>query len=207
MSKRRTSTRARMVIALLVAAPLLAAASAWAKEKSRAAQEGSPGVRRGQWAQTFHYSVHTLSAGQTARLTVVNPVLASPPEPVAEGGIVPCIRVTLAFDIYAVGTVTTVSPYDGANNPPDPVRLSFVRRVERVVELEPGDGATFEYTPGAGETVNPVTFVSEGEANPPDPVRASVVTSLEVRQDGATQFVLPGTLRGFNPQPDPPRTR
>ena len=33
---------------------------------------------------------------------------------------------------------------------------------------------------------------------------APVSVSLEVRTREGTLFLLPGTIRGFNPQPDPP---
>jgi hypothetical protein len=174
---------------------------------------------RPQRAQITVYGPHTLSRTQTLHLTVVNAALSEPPDPSTPGEGEPPDpirprRVTLAFDIYA-----------RASEPPDPnhstadgdgsVRtLRLMRRVSRTFMLRPGQGATLEIEGArAGDAVGawvlgePPDPNTPGESEPPDPIRSAVTTSLEVRQGNSTQFILPGTTRGFNPQPDPPRDR
>jgi hypothetical protein len=166
--------------------------------------------------QTSVFGLQTLARNQSLRLSVVNAGLGEPPEPITPGEQPPPDpiherRVTLVFDIYG-------SP------PPDPVHpsedgsvrnLRVVRREFRTFMLSPGQGATFEIeSTRVGEIVGasvialpPPDPVMPGELPPPEPVRAAVVTSLEVRQGNSTVLVLPGTTRGFNPQPDPPAQR
>ncbi|MGH9902830.1 MAG: hypothetical protein ACRD68_13565, partial [Pyrinomonadaceae bacterium] len=127
------------------------------------------------------YGLNSLSAGQSARLTVVNP------RPLSEREIVPCIRVKLVFDVYEASMS-------------EPARLSFVRRVEREATLEAGEAASAEFTAGrAGGYVSAAAFVIPIEDGP-----VQAVATLEVREAGRTQFTLPGVRKGFDPQPDPP---
>ena len=183
-----------------------------AEMKSSAAPQAAPPVSR---VQTSVFGLHTLARSQSLRLSVVNSGLGESPEPSHDGeGNSPepvrARRVTLAFDIY-----------DRASDPSDPGRssgdgsvrnLQIVRRVSRTFNLRPGQAAVLEIDGArAGDAVGawvlgePPEPSTPGEAEPPDPGRSAVSASLEVRQGNSTQFVLPGTTRGFNPQPDPPR--
>lgn len=129
------------------------------------------------------YGMHFVSAGQTAGITVQNPRFS-------DSEIIPCIRVRVVFDIYE-------------QNPSAPIRLRFVRRVSREIELEPGDAATFNYEAGrTGDWVSPAVFAQMDPTNA-RPVR--LVSTLVVRQGERTILNLPAVLKGFDPQPDPPR--
>ena len=133
------------------------------------------------------YGLHSLAAGQTARLSVVNR------QAIFEGEIVPCIRVRVAFDVYEASAAA-------------PNRLRFVRRVEREAELDPGEAASFEFTTmrTGGERVSTYVFIREDDDNPPEAARVDAVSTLEVREGGRTILTLPGVRKGFDPQPDPP---
>lgn len=191
-----------MTLALGVTIIGLGALSTRHTEPTQAQGEGTR-VRSGPHIRASLYGLHELTRGQTARLSVVNTALGSPPEPIRPR------RVTLAFDIYEA-------------NPPDPEQsapgdgsvhtLRFLRRVSRTVLSGPGDEAValeFEAS-RAGETIaawvlaTPPEPINPGEGNPPEPDRLAVVTSLEVRQGNRTQFVLPAVRQGFDPQPEPP---
>ncbi len=133
------------------------------------------------------YGLHTMAAGQTARLSVVNR------QAIFDGEVIPCVRVRVVFDVY--------EPSAAAPN-----RLRFVRRVEREVELDPGEAVSFDFTatrPG-GERVSTSVFIREDEDNPPEAVRVDAVSTLEIREGGRTILTLPGVRKGFDPQPDPP---
>ena len=185
-----------------------------AEMKSSAAPQAAQPVSR---VQTSVFGLQTLARSQTLRLSVVNSELGEPPELSHDGGGSPpaparARRVTLAFDIY-----------DRASEPPDPNRssgdgsvrnLQIVRRISRTFNLRPGQAAVLEIDgTRAGDAVGawvlgePPHPSTPGEAEPLDPSRSAVSASLEMRQGNSTQFVLPGTTRGFNPQPDPPRER
>lgn len=118
----------------------------------------------------------------------------------------------MAFDIYELEPADPGHPSAGDGS----VRnLRLARQESRTFLLRPGQGATLEIeATRLGETVGawvlaspPPESVRPGDSPAPDPIRAAVVTSLEVRQGNSTVLVLPGTTRGFNPQPDPPRDR
>ena len=133
------------------------------------------------------YGMHFIGAGQTVNVTVQVPRFSDP-----QGG-VPCIRVRIVFDIYEAAG-------DGS------VRLRFVRRVSREVELEFGEAATFDYAAGrTGDYVSPAVFVRLAETDTPELVRARLLSTLIVRQGERTILNLPAVIRGFDPQPDPPR--
>lgn len=133
------------------------------------------------------YGLHSLAAGQTARLAVVNR------QPIFNGEIVPCIRVRIVFDVYEA-------------SPTAPARLRFVRRVERETELDAGEAISFDFTTSraAGERVSTSVFISPDGDNPPDAARVDAVSTLEVREGGRTVLTLPGVRKGFDPQPDLP---
>ncbi len=128
------------------------------------------------------YGLHSLAAGQTARVSVVNRL------PIFEGEIIPCIRVRVVFDVYEA-------------SPTVPARLRFVRRVERETELDAGEAVSFEFTASrtGGERVSTSVFVSPEGENPPDAVPVDAVSTLEVREGGRTILTLPGVRRGMDP--------
>lgn len=133
------------------------------------------------------YGLHSLAAGQTARLSVVNR------QPIFDGEIIPCIRVRIVFDVYEA-------------SPTAPARLRFVRRVERVAELDAGESVSFDFTASrtGGERVSTSVFIQPDGETPPDALRVDAVSTLEVREGGRTILTLPGVRKGFDPQPDPP---
>ncbi len=136
------------------------------------------------------FGLHSFSAGRTARLNVINVVLGVPPEPDR------LRQVTLVFDIYAQAAG------DGSVRP-----VRFLRRVSRSVTLAPGEGVSFDFTAQAADgsvLVAATAFVTR-EGSPPEPVQpVAVISTLEILQGGRTLFILPGTIRGFDPQPEPP---
>jgi hypothetical protein len=134
------------------------------------------------------FGMHTMAAGQTLRLAVVNRLGLSDRE------IVPCIRVRIVFDIYE-------------SDPPEPVRLRFVRRVEREMELEAGEAISFDIPSSrtGGERVSLSVFATPEEGTAPEYTRGTLSATLEVRETGRTVLTLPGIIKGFDPQPDPPQ--
>src|SRR5918998_1693963 len=97
-----TRKRFVTVLALGVVIAGLVAISTRHAAPTQAQGEG-PRARRGPHIRASLYGLPTLSRGQTARLSAVNAVLGSPPEPVQPGEATPPERprrVTLAFDIY-----------------------------------------------------------------------------------------------------------
>lgn len=136
------------------------------------------------------FGLHSLADRQTMQLSLVNRFPASIRE------IVPCVRVQINFDVYE-------TTGDGS------VRLRFVRRVQRSVILDPGEAASFDFAGSrtADERVKVSVFAVpvDGTYPPLTLVRGTLTANLVVRQAGFTIFNLPGTIRAFNPQPDPPQ--
>ncbi len=130
--------------------------------------------------QFLLYGMHFVSAGQTAGITVQNPRFS-------DSEIVPCIRVRVVFDIYE-------------QNPSVPVRMRFVRRVSREIELDGGEAATFNYAAGQlGEWVSPAVFYNPVLASPPDTMPARLLSTVVVRQGERTILNLPAVLKGMDP--------
>jgi len=72
--------------------------------------------------------------------------------------------------------------------------------------LERGEAATFEYAAGrGGDYVSPAVFFNPRLVFPPDTMPAPILSTLVVRHGERTVFNLPAVLKGFDPQPDPPR--
>ncbi len=155
-------------------------------------------------AETTHtqfslYGMHSISNGQTARVSVQNACLSDTaaiipcinPDPEMQ----PCIRVRIVFDVYEAAG-------DGS------VRLRFARRVSREVELEGGEAATFDFPASrGGDWISPSVTALCVENCPTDRWRARVLSTLAIRQGGSTVLLLPAVLKGFDPQPDPPASR
>ena len=136
------------------------------------------------------FGLQTMTAGQTLRLAVVNR------QSLTDGEIIPCVRVRVVFDIYEA-------------IPPDQQRLRFARRVERTVTLDPGEAAAFDFGASrmGGERVSVAVFVHPEDRESPEAIRGTAIATLEVRESSRTLFTLPGVIRGFDPQPDPPQTQ
>lgn len=136
------------------------------------------------------FGLQTLDTGRTVRLSVVHaPPLAVYPTTSASAR----YAVRADFDIYTVRT-------DG--------NVRFLRRVSREAVLAAGEGLTLDYSAAAGDgsvrVASTVYLQRLGETENPD-TAPSINVSLEVRTRESSLFLLPGTIRGFNPQPDPPR--
>ena len=130
------------------------------------------------------YGMQPVASGQSLLVTVVNPR-------VADGEIVPCIKVRIIFDVYAVDSTTG--------------KLRFMRRLAREVELDGGEAATFDYAASrGGDYVSPMVFARQEDEDLPEPVRAGILPTLLLREGGRTILNLPAVLKGFDPQPDPP---
>lgn len=136
------------------------------------------------------FGLQTLEAGRTVRLSVVN---APPLTLSSTAGTSARYAVRADFDLYSVRT-------DGS--------VRFSRRLSREAVLASGEGLTFDYSPtmseGSVRITSTVYMQRLGETESPD-MAPAVSVSLEVRTRETTVFLLPGTIRGFNPQPDPPR--
>lgn len=136
------------------------------------------------------FGLQTIESGRLARLSVINapPLHVSPTT-----GASARYAVRADFDLYAVRT-------DGS--------VRFLRRVSREAVLASGEGLTLDYSPAAGDgsvrVASTVYLQRLGETENPDTAPA-ISVSLEVRTRESSVFLLPGTIRGFNPQPDPPR--
>ena len=140
----------------------------------------------------FRTGLITLGPGQTARLNVL---LGGPDTRPGESP----VRVTLGFDIYAIGDV---------ENSPDPTipdelnNLRFLRRESREVTLMPGEGTFLDLVAPAGGThisavlLGPNTSRSIGN---PD-----LMPTLDVMEGGSPVSI---NIKWFNPQPDPPGKR
>lgn len=145
---------------------------------------GQTRVEPTQSEATF-FGMHTMNTGQTMRLAVVNR------KPLSDREIIPCIRVRIVVDIYEM---------DGS------VRPVFVRRAERTLTLDAGEAVSFDLpsSRAGGERVNVSVFMSPEEQNPSEPIRLAATATLEMRESGKTIFNIPGVIKGFDPQPDPP---
>lgn len=141
------------------------------------------------------YGMHSLEHNQTARVTVVNNVLRVPPAPGTTSNAEPpdpghAKRVTIVFDIYEEAA-------DGS--------VRFVRSRSRNFTLQGGESATFEHEVNRtrGELVSPASF--SARFNQAEQLRPSeVVSTFTIERNGNIIATLPGVIRGFNPQPDPP---
>ena len=132
------------------------------------------------------YGTHFISAGQTVSIIIQNPRFS-------DSEIIPCIRVMVVFDIYG-------------QSPTEPGKLRFARRVSREVLLDGGEATTFDFRASqTGDYVSPAIFFRPAEVAPPDMRPERLVSTLVVRQGERTILNLPAVLKGFDPQPDPPR--
>lgn len=193
MKTRNLFTRSLALMAMSLGVVIIAAF--W--PSGRVAAIGNPDIRP-------EFGLLSLASGQTARLSVANPVLIAPPEPDA-----PARRVQIAFDIYGIS-----DPNDSPDpiSPDDTLRLThlrFLARQSRVVRLKPGEAASLDFVASADGTYISAVMVGDVEHSP-DPNRRAqpdIVPTLEVMQGGRTLFTHPALVKLFNPQPDPPGAR
>lgn len=134
------------------------------------------------------YGMHLISGGQSLQVAVQNPRLS-------DREIIPCIKVTITFDVYEPAA-------DGS------VRPIFLRRVLREVELDAGEAASFDFAPDRnGQWVSPMVFVRPEVGSPPESDRERILSTVVVLQGARAFLNLPAVLKGFDPQPDPPASR
>ena len=201
MKTRKTFTSALVLIALALVIALFVAA--WQSQQVQAIQDSE------DFPSDFGFI--DLGAGQTARLNVVNTRRSPPPDPDQPppdpenpSGI---RRVRLSFDIY-------VQPPPEPDAPACITRYRFLRRQSCDVTLMPGEAASLDFI--AAEDVKVAASISSlggPDTRAGDPIPTERLTPephlapmLEVREGARTLFVVPGVIKGFNPQPDPPGT-
>lgn len=150
--------------------------------------------------------IFDIATGQTARLSVVNTRFSPPPDPDQpppdpDTPGVRVRRVRLSFDIY-----TQPPPEPDANS--CVTRSRFLRRESCDIVLMPGEAASLDFT--AVEDAKIVASI-QGLGGPDTREREAQLTpephltpTLQVKEGTRTIFVVPGTAKGFNPQPDPP---
>lgn len=145
----------------------------------------------GQPVQATFFGMHRFSPGQTAGISVVNR------NPSSDGEIIPCIRVWIVAEVYE-------------GNLPDSIRLRFSRRVTREERLAPGEALSFNFQPSRtnDSQVSAAVFVyPDEEITSPEIIRGAAFSTLQVIENGRSIYTLPGVVKGFDPQPDPPATK
>ena len=197
MKTRNTFTSALALSALTAVIAFLVAA--WQSPQVQAIQDSE------DFPSDFGFI--DLGAGQTARLNVVNLRRSPPPDPDQPppdpDNPSRIQHVRLSFDIY-------VQPPPEPDAPACITRYRFLRRQSCDVALMPGEAASLDFI--AAEDVKVAASIRslggpdtrEGDSQlTPEPHLAPM---LEVREGVRTLFVVPGVVKGFNPQPDPPVT-
>ena len=201
MKTRKTFTSALVLIALALVIALFVAA--WQSQQVQAIQDSE------DFPSDFGFV--DLGAGQTARLNVVNIRRSPPPDPDQPPpdpeNPIGIRRVRLSFDIY-------VQPPPEPDAPACITRYRFLRRQSCDVALMPGEAASLDFI--AAEDVKVAASISSlggPDTRAGDPIPTERLTPephlapmLEVREGARTLFVVPGVIKGFNPQPDPPGT-
>jgi hypothetical protein len=187
MNTRNRVTKSLPLVAL--ASSVVVIGAVW--PAARVAAIGNPDIR------SIEFGLLSLAPGQTARLKVVNPVLQAPPDPDTAAR-----RVRLAFDIYAIGDVENRASPDGTASRLSSLRL--IGRQSRVVVLQSGVAASFEFTAGAAETPISAAMIDVDGSGTPNPdgtqdTRGShIVPTLEVMEGGRTVFTFsPSVYKGF----------
>ena len=197
MKTRKTFTSALALTVLAVGIALFVAT--WPTRQVQAIQDSE------DFPSDFGFI--DLGAGQTARLNVVNLRRQPPPEPDSPPPDPETLRVRLAFDVY-------VSPPPEPDAPACITRYRFLRRESCDVVLRPGEAASYDFTALADAKVAAsIQSLGGPDTRAGDPIPTEKLTPephlaqmLEVREGTRTLFVVPGVIKGFNPQPDPPGT-
>jgi hypothetical protein len=149
------------------------------------------GQTNAQPIQATFFGMHQFSPGQTAAISVVNR------NPSSDSEIIPCIRVMIIADIYE----TSLTEF---------TKLRFSRRVTREEKLEKGEALSFKFQPSrtTDSNVSVSVFVyPDEEVASPELIRSSTFSTLQVIENGRSLYTLPGVIKGFDPQPDPPATK
>ncbi|HEV8369636.1 MAG TPA: hypothetical protein VGQ39_16890 [Pyrinomonadaceae bacterium] len=199
MKTRNTVTKALVVLTLFAGLSFIIAT--WYVQQVKAIQDSE------DFPSPFAFT--ELSAGQSARLNVVNiqpPPDPDSPPPDPETPIARKVR--LAFDVYIEDPDYT--PSCGGIVPVPPtclVRYRFLRRELSEVALMPGQAASLNFT--AVEDAKVQAFIQtignpDVVGNPDITPEPHLVPSLEVRESNRTLYVVPALVKLFNPQPDPP---
>ncbi len=135
------------------------------------------------------FGIASLTEGQKLRVNVVN---------VGDSRL--ATRIIVSFDIYGLGGPDTAEGgicVPGAAVAACTNNLRPLRRETCTFVLGSGAAATCDLN-----SLEPNTFASTILSF--DLENPSIVTTVELRENNRTVFMLPGLLRGFNPQPDPP---
>jgi hypothetical protein len=181
-------------LALLTLATFISLGVSRGTRKVHAQDETSP-----QIGERHFFGMVGVTQGQTLRVNVSNIVAINdslfPPGPT---------RVAISV----------------INSQGDPVRYRDGSPARRVLMLERGDSAfldlnadDIQYPPGPTRlqmrALVAVTPPPNHDGNVPPPIGDRTVTSVEVFNNANSRTVVfmsnPGVIRGFNPQPDPPR--
>ena len=195
MIKRFTRTKALTLIAFAVAAIVALGIYGSRVEPVRASNQ--PRLR------PLNFGAFSLSAGQTARLNVVNAVLVQPEDATVPAGDAnrpaESFRVTLAFDVF----VPAVQTDDGSRLVTE---YRFLRRESHEATLRPGEAVSLNFTAPDGTLVNAVVLGppdAKGANKMEGPEESHIRATLEVREGGSTVFMHPGSARGMfvNGQP------
>lgn len=141
--------------------------------------------------QSTDFGMHRFAPGQTAAVSVVNR------RPLNETEIIPCVRVLVVADVYET-------------NFPEFAKTRLLRRVAREERLAAGEALSFNFLPSrsADSSVSVSVLVfRESDADAPDAIRRAVTATLAVTENGRSIYTLPGIIKGFDPQPDPPEAK
>ncbi len=198
MKARNTLSKA-LVVGALIAVTLVVAAI-WQPEGAQAGP--SPHMRA-------NFGVISLAPGQSARLNVVNTIDDPNARPEDGRG---TRQVTLSFDIFYVEPESPDRPaasISGDELTSCVSKHQFTERQSCDAMLGPGEAASFDFT----NTTEMLVKISPAAAVMFEDVHVgkgrgidepNIMPTLEVMERARTLFVLPGVLKGFNPQPDPP---
>lgn len=189
MKTRYTHTKALALFALI--GIFVGTVALWNATHVKAFQEVDP--------RPADFGIINLAPTQTLRLNVAN---LYPPGPCRPGANKCSHKVALGFNTYARSERSLDSA--GAEVPSGPCinTYQFAGTQSCKVTLGPGESASFDYVApadaGALTQVLPAVQDDGGK-------QGGLIYTLELRQGGVTTFVMnPGTVRGFNPQPEPP---
>ena len=141
--------------------------------------------------QSTDFGMHRFAPGQTAAVSVINR------RPLSDSEIIPCVRVLVIADVYETSFSEFVKP-------------RFLRRVTREERLEAGEALSFNLTPSrtsdAAVSISAFVF-QERETDSPESIRRAVNSTLQITENGRSIYTLPGVIKTFDPQPDPPAAK
>ena len=144
------------------------------------------------------FGLQTLDFGRTLRLNVLNEVPLNQEGITVQAQAAEQYRVMLIFDLYTGAGDGSVRLGDGS--------VRFLRRVSQVGTIKAGEGISLDFSEVTGDgsvLVAATALIRKISGNPNQ--TPSLTTSLEIREGGRSIFSFPGSIKFFNPQPDPPR--